>query len=359
MVFLLACALVLFLAWNRAARIGKITQFASQPAEVRLDAASPTGYADGWRWRIVADDLGGSLEWITQTQTMLARGEARIRHVDSDNAPEGRETRRSSPYRWWLGLVAKLGGWVGRQPPGRAVEWAAVWAGPLLQLGVMAIGAIVSWRAFGWLAGAGFAAAWAAYYPMAALFSAGLPDARGAATAGAAISVLLLGAGIRAAWQGPSSPVRWPALAGLAGGFALWLDAGAAVPPLAGLLLAALPAAALLRAESPPIPNGFSLGRQLRAWSDAGGMTVLAGCAIEYLPHHLSSARLDSVHPLYGIAWIGAGRLAAAGCDRLQAGAAVPRRAWGWLLLETAAALSLPATLLATRDSGILARNPG
>ena len=47
-----------------------------------------------------------SFGWIALTQQMFARGEGRVRHVDSDNAPFGREVNATSPYRWWLGFVA-------------------------------------------------------------------------------------------------------------------------------------------------------------------------------------------------------------------------------------------------------------
>ena len=99
-----------------------------------VDSGSPTGYAGKKRWLIIPERNANSFQWIADTQQMLAGKEWRIRHVDSDNAPFGRETHASSPYRWWLGMVA----WCDHQFSGRSlglsVNRATMLADPLLHL---------------------------------------------------------------------------------------------------------------------------------------------------------------------------------------------------------------------------------
>ena len=70
--------------------------------EAVVDPASPTGYAGGLRQLVVPERNDDSCQWIVQTQQMLARHEWRVRHVDYDNAPFGRDILTPSPYRWWL-----------------------------------------------------------------------------------------------------------------------------------------------------------------------------------------------------------------------------------------------------------------
>src|SRR5207342_3356262 len=108
----------------RVQRVDFISGLAEPP--VLSEAASPTGYAAGLRRLIVPEHNNESYQWIAQTQQMLAHGEARVRHVDYDNAPFGREVRTPSLYRWWLGLVAWCDQIFSGRPLGQAVERAAV-----------------------------------------------------------------------------------------------------------------------------------------------------------------------------------------------------------------------------------------
>src|SRR5512147_1135230 len=80
------------------------------------DAASPTGLSDGRRTIVYPANSVDGLHWIMQTQQMFATGSWRIRHVDEDNAPAGREVHWGSPYRWWLGVCAWIDHRVTGQP---------------------------------------------------------------------------------------------------------------------------------------------------------------------------------------------------------------------------------------------------
>src|SRR5471032_2672768 len=102
------CALG-FVAWSDYVRIERV-EFVSHVARegAAVDATSPTGYAGGKRWLIVPEHNNPSYQWIEETQLMLARGDWRVRRVDYENAPLGREAHAASPYRWWLVGIAWL-----------------------------------------------------------------------------------------------------------------------------------------------------------------------------------------------------------------------------------------------------------
>ncbi|MEO7412696.1 MAG: hypothetical protein ABIZ81_05005, partial [Opitutaceae bacterium] len=133
---LCACGFLVWTNIERARRVDAVTNTDREGAVA--DAASPTGYADGKRWLIVPEHNNRSYQWISETQQMLARDEWRLRHVDYENAPFGREVHAASPYRWWLGLVAWLEHVISGRPLGLSVERAALWADPLLHLSLLA-----------------------------------------------------------------------------------------------------------------------------------------------------------------------------------------------------------------------------
>ena len=72
----------------------------------QVDASSPTGFADNRRHIVYPSRWVDGQHWIVQTQQMLASHDARLRHVDHDNAPAGRDVHWAAPFRWWLGLCA-------------------------------------------------------------------------------------------------------------------------------------------------------------------------------------------------------------------------------------------------------------
>ena len=67
--------------------------------------------------------------------------------------------------------------------------------------------------------------------------------------------------------------------------------------------------------RSPPTKQS-----RVARWALAGAGTSLAASLVEYWPHHLGDLHLETVHPLYGLAWLGLGELLALlpGCDVLE-----------------------------------------
>jgi hypothetical protein len=316
----------------------------------RVEYVSQVGGAaasQGGAWRprlIVPGHHNESFEWLGLTRQMFARGEWRVRHIDFENAPDGREVYSASPYRWWLGLVAGLRHAVSGSPLGPSLEWAALYADPILLLLLAASTAVfIAWR-FGTLAAALVTTALATLFPFASSFLPGIPDDHGLSQAVALWSLLPLLAGVASAGDAARER-RWFAAAGVAGGIGLWVNASLEAPLLAGVALGGLLAAGISRDRSLP----------WRAWSLSGAVTGLAAYAAEFFPSHLGGWELRAIHPLLGIAWLGGGELLA----RLEA-TLQGRRPWkgprnlAEAALAAAALLSLPVAMRLTHSLGFL-----
>ena len=353
-----------FLVWINHARIQRIEYVSNLPGRAEsadvLDPTSPTGYAHGQRELIVPERSENSFHWIAQTQQMLAQREWRVRHVEYENAPFGREVNSTSPYRWWLGLVAWADHTLSGRPIGVSVERAALWAEPVLHgLLLLTLTILAAWR-FGTFAAALLAIGLVTVFPFAAGFLPGVPDDHGLANCCALGSILALLAGTKAlragedqgdagfAGRGGSALRRLTAASGVAMAQASHLhgqDAhatcaadnqqtapprgkraaglcspalsealacGSAFPPRRRSLQrfsGALMAAWIVRRGEAGDPARDRMGPPGRLWACSGGATILLSYLIEFYPAHLGSWRLNAVHPLYGLAWIGAGEL--------------------------------------------------
>ncbi len=349
------CALG-FLAWADSARVQRMAAVSGLQGRARaadqIDRRSPTGYADGQRELIVPEANPASFQWIAQAQLMFSRREARVRHVDYENAPNGHDVEAASPYRWWLGLVALVDHRLSGRPVGLSVERAATYADPVLHAILIALaGALVGWR-LGPLSGALACAGLATFFPFAARFLPGMPDQPGLEAACGFGSVLLLLAGAAAPRRG-----RWFALAGVVGGLGMWVDVRSQAPVTAGIVLGGFLAAWACRPKG-DAPGTPGEGLPWGTWARWGGASVLAVCLAEYFPSHMGSLRMESVHPLYGVAWIGAGELLEMGTARFRGVAP----AWGPRSMARAVAAALavaavPAAILVTGAWGHLVQD--
>lgn len=257
---------------------------AGRPAPARHEA-SATGYAFGQRNRLLASTDG--YHWVMQTQQMLADDELRVRHVDYDNAPAGRDVHWSTPPRAWLAAVALSDHTLTGLPLPLAVERAAWYAGPLLlALLLLALTPLLA-RALGPAPAALFALGLVCLAPLKGEFGAGSFDHHGLA----AVCALLGALGL--AWPDPRRGVTVSAVAIAVG---LWLNAATELP-----LLVATGVAALLVGGA---------GLPWRRWGLIGAGSSLAFYLLEYLPFHVSW-RLEVNHPLYALAWLGGADLLA------------------------------------------------
>jgi len=340
----------------RLRRVEATTALAQEPT--RPDAGSPAGLPGGGRELIVPEHNSDSYHWIAQTQQMLARGEWRVRHIDYENAPFGRDVFAPSPYRWWLGVVAWGDQVLTGHPPGPAVEKAALLADPLLHLLLLAgATAFVAWR-FGPVAATVMAVGLAALFPFAGGFISGAPDDHGLAQVAALWSVLLLLAGLDLQ-PGPPPPARaagrWFFAAGVVGGLGLWFSVARGVPLVAGLALGALFATWLRRRRSRPDDPAAAGPLPWRLWALGGAVTTLLAYLAEFFPAHLDTWQLRVIHPVYGLSWLGAGELLARTADWLE------QRKASWrpadvvqVVLAAAAVAATPVALWRNHTLGFL-----
>lgn len=304
------------------------------------DPQSPTGYALGVREMVLPEMGVDGRHWVMQTQQMLAGEGARIRKVDYDNAPLGREVHWSSSFRWWLAAVA----WVHSSITGEflpiSVEQVSPYAGTLLLvLILLVLTPFVAWR-FGAVPASLFALAGSTVMPFYEYFSAGYPDHHGIVATFGMLTVLFLAAG-GAGWfrndaADPSSlspeeqvlqrwlpsqkaARRWFIASAVAGGGGLWVSAASEAPVMIGVGLGALLACGFC-ARGKENHHAWSCDPTLwRLWGVAGFCTSLGFYLLEYFPSHFGM-RLEVNHPLYALAWLGAGDLLCRACQGIRDG---------------------------------------
>lgn len=339
--------------WIRGQRILAVSQLSEWSVDEPLVSESgPTGYADGKRRLILPGHNYECYQWIAQTQQMLAQNDWRVRWVDNENAPTGHEVLAPSPYRWWLGLLAACDRAVSGRPLGQSVERVVLWADPLLHgLLLMAVTLCVG-RFFGAIPAAAAAIGVTTLFPFAAGFLSGAPHSTGAIRVCVVGSVLLLAAGASA---GALRRARWTFFgAGLLGGLGLWLSVVHQLPVLAGVVVGGIGAAAINR-RNPTLPIFRNKGLSpWRMWALGGAGMSLVGYLAEFFPGHMTM-RLELNHPLYALAFLGAGELLAQVTGRLSGQKLGWSRSDGLLTGIAAAALALLPVVLILRGTQLTA----
>lgn len=310
-ILLLAALALLWLATERRTeRVDAITNSPTWSVDApQRDAASPTGFEQGQRKLIVPGHHNASFWWIMEAQKSAEQGILRLRHIDFDAPPDGRDIRRTAPYRWWLVAAGWLHGTVHGEPLGYAIECGALIADPLLLALMLVAGAAYSARYIGSFAAIGFVVGGISVFPLAANFQPGAPDPHSLAWVLALGSVLPLLASSRQGGSGTRRRAHFVG-AGVFGGLGLWNDATSQAPVLVAIFLGAI-CHEVIRShgavQPPPEPSGW------RAWALAGALTTLVASVFEFAPNDFSWS-LDSVNPIHAVAWWGLGEaLRAAG----------------------------------------------
>ncbi len=306
---------------------------------------------DGTPRLIVPQHDNDSYQWLSQTRQMLTRGEWRVRHIDYDNAPYGRATHLASAYRWWLGFLAWCDHAVSGRPLPLALERAALLADPLLHGMLLVTVVLFAARRLGFFPAILLSAGIATIFPLAGGFLSGAPDHHGLAWACALASTLLLATGLRTqrVQQLPAANIGRVVrsdffLAGVAGGFGLWISAATLGPILAGVVPGALAAAWMARSRGRANPSDSQIP-PWRCWGAGGAAMSFAAYLIEYFPSHLGW-HLEVNHPLHAVAWLGGAELLARGTTWIQ-GRHAPwqRRELIVVGLATVAVLALPVAM--------------
>jgi hypothetical protein len=348
--FLLGAGAILI--WNTAARINRLDYLSTigVPAENHTGGVTGSASSDAEitpnNSLPIPDQLDASYHWLAQTQRMLNRGEARVRHIDYENAPFGRTVLAPSPYRWWLGFLAWCEHLATGTPPSMLVEKAALVADPLLW-GIMILGtALFTAKFFGPLSASIVAVGLVSLFPFITGYWPGAPDDRGLAQALAMASVLLLACAAAGAPENEKARRRWFILAGVAGGLGLWVKVPVQLPVLWGIAGGGL-LVPLLSPRGKTPASGLTPLLPWRAWACAGAATTVLASLVEYSPSELWTWELSFVHPLHGLAWLGAGELLA------QASAWLQNRTFSrsprnlvLVLLSLAVVIAVPAALV-------------
>lgn len=291
--------------------------------------------------------------WISLTQEHQRAGVARLKTFGFDNAPYGREAHWSSSLAWWLWLVGAGDHLVTGQPMEAAIAWSSRWANPLLfGLALLALGCAFR-RALGaWPTGIlmiTLASLWGVEWD----FSYGRPDHHGLhliAFGGMTLCALAGGFG----WVeegGERRARRWFAASGLFGAMGLWIGATQQCMGI-GALGAGATLSALVYAR--PGKNTVRFAPELwRRWARFGAAGSLGLFLVEYFPHRMAM-RLEVNHPLYTLAWLGAGELMWV-IGRARAGGKIP---WARSAVACIAMAALPAAGLLGPDDWCVLRDP-
>lgn len=246
--------------------------------------------------------------WIALTQEHQRTGAIRLKTFAFDNAPYGREEHWSSSLAWWLWLAGAGDHLVTGQPMDAAIAWSSLWANPLLfALALLAL-AFAFCRTLGpWPTGV-LAITLASLWGVQWDFSYGRPDHHGLhliAFVGMILCALAGGSGWVA--EGGERRARsWFAASGLFGAMGLWIGATQQCMGIGALGVGAT-VSALVFARRGQSPLGFA-PELWRRWARFGGAGSLAFYLLEYFPHRMGM-RLEVNHPLYALAWLGAGEL--------------------------------------------------
>jgi len=327
------------------------------PAE---DPGSPTGYADGRRSLVLPASAADTAHWVMQTQDMFAHGEWRIRHVDYDNAPAGREVHWSSPVHWWLAITAWLDHLVSGRPIGISVERAAVIAGPV-SFGILLLGLIpLLSRYFSPTAAMLTVIGAVTTYPFYIDFVPGHAGHHAAVNLCCMATVLFMLAGSFRAAREPAArrAVRaWFVASGLTAATGLWISAATQTPVLIGVGLGLLAGTWFARGSRPQLA-WIHDPVLLRCWGFAGCAMSVTAYLIEYFPSHFGF-RLEVNHPLYALAFAGAGEALALGTRAIDGGIRVlTRREVNRGIAAAAAVAVLPVTLAITSPRTFVVADP-
>jgi hypothetical protein len=358
---LLAIVLTAAAVAVRVKRIEYVSSLNGGPAPASSGAVQAQVGSGDWQPRlIIPGHHNESFEWLDQVRQMTERRQWRVRFIDYENAQGGREVFAACPYRWWLWTAAWFDHVVTGWPMGRSLEWAALYADPILMLvfGAATV-AFVALR-HGALAASLVSVALAALFPFAAEFAPGTPDDVGLSLALAVWSVLPLLAGAVASVSAGSHrrSRNWFIAGGVVGGIGMWVSPQRQLPILIGIGLGALLAAWIARGRDSGRGGPADVPARLpwRPWALAGGATCLAAFLLEFFPSDMGGWELRAVHPVFGLTWVGGGELLSllgariAGDGGRKGGL---RKAGAWVL-ATAAVSSLPAAVWIGHNRGLI-----
>jgi hypothetical protein len=393
---------VTFLALDSTARLRTIWNVTNLRVDTSPTLQEAPGTLTGHeanQHRLIVPAIGmDAYNWVLQAERMVAGTEGwRVRHVDYDSPPNGRGVEWSGFLHWEVAAAAWLGtrvtaielvpdSWAGRTrnlmfgpyrpgglPMSLAIERVAPWTNTVNLLLFILITAPLVARRFGSVPASLLALGFVVIYPFYDFFSVGYFDHHGLAATWDLLTVVFLVAGgagwLRAepsagsrllpneqlVWKWLPTRVqarRWFVASAIVGGAGLWESAASEVPAMVGVAIGAVVGTAWmargLTAKSP-----WRVDPTLwRVWGFAGCVASVFFYLLEYFPNHLGW-NLEVNHPLYALAWLGAGDLLCRVCEWILRGtpgdtAAEKRRAGLLIGVDILMVGALPVTIVLT-----------
>ncbi len=306
------------------------------------------------RNRLYPSSAYDGLFWISYAQEMAAEGAWRVRQTDIDNAPYGREVHWSSGFAWWLVALGHARHAFTAEPLPQAIEYAAAYANPLLLMLALPLIGCVGARRYGPAVGLVLVAASVSLPLVIDSFAVNEPDHHGLINLAAFGTVFgLIAGGLGRESRDADKPYElWPAagrarswflLSAVCGAAGLWISAATQILVLLGVALGAIAALFVAGAETDASRDRIVSRPELwRLWGRWGAGLSLGFYVLEYFPSHLAM-RLEVNHPLYAVAWWGAGELLAALTARRRTGEPLWPREGRGQLARAAALLALLA----------------
>lgn len=246
-----------------------------------------------------------SYAYLAHARDWLAGNSFRHRWTHMDNVPHGRPVHWPNALVWTIGGLAKAFGAAGLDAEA-ALAKAGIWALPLWGAALLLPLSLLLFRRLGFFPALAFAAvaALSASY-RGGLFSPLLPDHHGPQAAFATASFLCLacadfGAAPRAG--------RLFACSALAAAAAAWLGGSVFLFEAAAIGAAVFCAGPSLRERSADGGAGEGTADLWRLWGVTGAVAALFFYALEYFPGPVPM-RLETNHPLYALAFWGAGEV--------------------------------------------------
>ena len=329
--FVLLCAWVLaaLMLFSQAGRMRDYLNIVSQLGLRGAPAAStplaqpfPAFAADGQTWvrHALALHEGDSLQ---------------LRYTTIDNAPDGREVHWNSVWAWTILGAGQIHRMFTGLPLPTAVEHATLWLTPLVLLVLVVVFSLWATRRAGIIAGVVVIAAMTCSDRMYEGFFPTYVDHHGLLTVavfGLMLGAVFMGGGWwmegtlnkQAILPDSQKKARKAAvLSALSGAIGIWVSAASTIPPIALVGISGL-LAVFVQGRKAAQDGAVFDGIAWRLWGRVGAGASFVFYLVEYFPGHMEM-RLESNHPFYALAWLGAGELIAEFCERWLAS---PEERW-------------------------------